>query len=183
MNTTGSEAGSTQDELLIRRLTPADAGAYRALRLRGLAEHPDAFTSSAEDEAKKSLAATEARIAPDSPDAVFGAFAGAVLAGVVGLAREARAKNRHKATVFGMYVAPEFARRGVGRALIRHVVAVAQREPGLEQLVLTVTQTNDAARALYESEGFRSFGIEPRAIRIDGRYYDKNHMVRFLDRP
>ena len=39
--------------------------------------------------------------------------------GVVGLAREARAKNRHKAVVFGMYVAPEFARRGIGAALIR----------------------------------------------------------------
>jgi ribosomal protein S18 acetylase RimI-like enzyme len=160
---------------------PADAASYRALRLRGLAEHPDAFTSSAEDEAKKPLAATEARIAPDSADAVFGAFAGGELAGVVGLARERRAKNRHKATVFGMYVAPEFARRGVGRALIRHVLAVAQREHGLEQLELTVTQTSDAARTLYESEGFRSFGIEPHAIRVAGRYYDKNHMVRFLD--
>jgi ribosomal protein S18 acetylase RimI-like enzyme len=124
---------------------------------------------------------TEARIAADSTDVVFGAFVGGELTGVVGLAREARAKNRHKATVFGMYVAPGFGRRGVGRALIRHVVAAARREPGLEQLVLTVTQTNDAARGLYESEGFRSFGIEPRAIRVDGRYYDKNHMVRFLD--
>jgi len=159
---------------------PADAAAYRALRLRGLAEHPDAFTSSAEDEAKRPLSATEARIAADSADVVFGAFVGGELAGVVGLAREPRAKNRHKATVFGMYVAPEFGRRGLGRALIRHLVAAAQGESGLEQLELTVTQTNDAARGLYESEGFRSFGIEPRAIRVDGRYYDKNHMVRFL---
>ena len=162
---------------------PADAPAYRALRLRGLTEHPDAFTSSAEDEAKRPLAATEARIAPESPDAVYGAFAAHALAGIIGLAREARAKSRHKATVFGMYVAPEFGRRGVGRALIRHLLAIAQREPGLEQLELTVTHTNDAARKLYESEGFRSFGIEPRAIRVAGRYYDKNHMVRFLDRP
>jgi ribosomal protein S18 acetylase RimI-like enzyme len=105
---------------------------------------------------------------------------GGELAGVVGLAREPRAKNRHKATVFGMYVAPEFGRRGIGRALVRHVVAAAHRESGLEQLVLTVTQTNDTARGLYESEGFRSFGIEPRAIRVDGRYYDKNHMVLLL---
>ena len=80
-----------------------------------------------------------------------------------------------------MYVAPEHGRRGVGRALLRHVIDAARREPGLEQLVLTVTHTNAAARTLYESEGFRSFGIEPRAIRVDGRYFDKNHMVRFLD--
>ena len=79
-----------------------------------------------------------------------------------------------------MYVASEFQRRGVGRALIRHLLAIAHREPGLEQLELTVTQTNDAARGLFEREGFRSFGIEPRAIRVDGRYYDKNHMLLLL---
>ena len=161
---------------------PADAAAYRALRLRGLAEHPDAFTSSHDAEAAKPLAATEARIAPDSNDAVYGAFVGGALAGVVGLAREPREKSRHKAVVFGMYVASEYGRRGIGRALVRHVVAAAEREPGLEQLVLTVTQTNDAARSLYESEGFHSFGVEPRAIRVGGRYYDKSHMVRFVER-
>jgi ribosomal protein S18 acetylase RimI-like enzyme len=80
-----------------------------------------------------------------------------------------------------MYVAPELGRSGVGRALLRHLVAAAKRQSGLEQLVLTVTQSNDAARGLYESEGFRSFGIEPRAIRVDGRYYDKNHMVLMLE--
>lgn len=170
------------DGPLIRRLAPDDAAAYRALRLRGLAEHPDAFTSSPDAEAAKPLAATEARIAPESDDAVYGAFVDGTLAGVIGLAREAREKNRHKAVVFGMYVAPEFARRGIGRALLRHVVATAEREPELEQLVLTVTQTNAGARALYESEGFRSFGVEPRAIRVGGRYHDKNHMVRFLER-
>jgi ribosomal protein S18 acetylase RimI-like enzyme len=82
--------------------------------------------------------------------------------------------------VFGMYVAPDFGRRGVARALVRHLIATAKDEVGLEQLVLTVTHSNEAARSLYESEGFRSFGIEPRAIRVGDRYYDKNHMVRFL---
>ena len=46
--------------------------------------------------------------------------------------------------------------------------------------MLTVTHSNEPARLLYESEGFRSFGIEPRAIRVGDRYYDKDHMVRFL---
>lgn len=166
--------------LAIRRLVPADAPAYRALRLRGLEDHPDAFTSSHDAEAAKPLSATEARLAPDGTDIVYGAFVGDALAGVVGNSREQRDKNRHKAVVFGMYVAPEFGRHGIGRALIRHLVAAARAEPGLEQLVLTVTQSNEAARALFESEGFRSFGVEPRALRLEDRYYDKNHLVRFL---
>jgi ribosomal protein S18 acetylase RimI-like enzyme len=164
----------------IRRLEPADAAAYRALRLRGLDEHPDAFTSSVEAEAAKPLSVTEDRLAPTSRDVVYGAFVHGALAGVVGIAREARAKNRHKAVVFGMYVAPDFGRRGVARALVRHLIGTAKEEAGLEQLMLTVTHSNESARSLYESEGFRSFGIEPRAIRVGDRYYDKIHMVRFL---
>jgi ribosomal protein S18 acetylase RimI-like enzyme len=174
---------STPAAYSIRRLTKHDAGAYRALRLRGLREHPDAFTSSFEEENLKPLAVTATRIASDSGDAVWGAFAGDVLVGVVGLGREARAKNRHKAVVFGMYVAPEHGGRGAGRALLAHLIAEARRQPGVEQLVLTVTDTNADARALYEKAGFHSFGIEPRAIRVGDTYYGKNHMILFLDQP
>jgi len=167
----------------IRRLGPEDAAAYRDLRLRGLREHPDAFTSSYEEAVEKPLDSTAERLRGDGPEAVYGAFAGGVLAGVVGLAREPRAKNRHKATVFGMFVGAEHVRRGIGAALLRHVIGEAKRQDGLAQLVLTVTATNTAARRLYEHAGFRSFGIEPRAIRVDGNYFDKNHMILFLGRP
>jgi RimJ/RimL family protein N-acetyltransferase len=169
-------------ELAIRRLTPEDAPVYRALRLRALLEHPDAFTSSHAEDNEMPLSTTERRLAADSPDWVFGAFVADELAGIVGLSRERRAKNRHKANVFGMYVAPEHRRHGIGAALLRRVIENAQLE-GIEQLVLTVTDTNVRARTLYERSGFRSFGVEPRAIRVDGVYYDKNHMIHFLSQP
>jgi ribosomal protein S18 acetylase RimI-like enzyme len=169
--------------LEIRRLGPESAAVYRELRLRSLKEHPDAFTSSYEEDRAKPIATMERRLAPDSPDIVYGAFAGAVLAGIVGLAREPREKNRHKAFVFGMYVAPEHGRRGIGHALLRHAIEEARRQPGLRQLVLTVTQSNVAARTLYEATGFRSFGIEPEAIRFGDVYCDKNHMILFLAQP
>jgi len=171
---------SKPDRLLIRRLGPPDAAAYRELRLRGLREHPDAFTSSFDEECAKPLAASERRIAPDSADAVYGAFVDGTLAGMAGLSRELRAKNRHKAVVFGMYVAPERGGRGIGEALLAHIIGEARRAAGLEQLVLTVTDTNAAARRLYQKAGFRSFGVEPRAIRIGNTYCDKNHMILFL---
>jgi ribosomal protein S18 acetylase RimI-like enzyme len=117
------------------------------------------------------------RLAPDSRDVVYGAFVDGALAGVVGCSREPRAKNRHKAVVFGMHVAPEHARRGIGAALLAHLIEEARREQGILQLVLTVTDSNRAARALYERAGFHSFGVEPRAIRVDDAFFDKNHMI------
>ena len=176
MNANRSEA-----DISIRRLTPADAPAYRALRLRGLDEHPDAFTSSADAEAAQTAVGDRSADRAGQSGSGSSAPSSATRSPAwSGIAREPRAKNRHKAAVFGMYVAPDFGRRGIGRALLRHVVAAAEREAGLEQLVLTVTSSNDPARLLYESEGFRSFGIEPRAIRVGDVYFDKNHMVRFL---
>ncbi len=158
----------------IRRLTLDDAAEYRALRLRSFREHPEAFTTSAEELERQPVADTAKRLA--SPDMKWwGAFAGGRLAGYVGLDRETRAKNRHKATLVGMYVAPEFAGRGIGRALVDELLAEA-RGDGIELIVLTVTEGNGKAAQLYERCGFRSFGIEPHAIKVDGRAWAKNHM-------
>jgi ribosomal protein S18 acetylase RimI-like enzyme len=168
-------------DLPIRRLSPDDAPAYRELRLTGLREHPDAFTSSFEEECAKPVAATAARLAADSLDAVYGAFAGDRLVAVAGLGRETRNKARHKATLFGMYVAPGFRGRGIADALLQYIIAAARQDPQLTQIVLTVTDTNARATALYERAGFASFGVEPRAIRVEGTYYGKNHLILRLD--
>jgi ribosomal protein S18 acetylase RimI-like enzyme len=165
--------------LNIRRLVPADAPAYREIRLRGLREHPEAFTSSFEEDVVKPIATTEARLAADGDTAMWGAFVDAVLAGGIGLIRERRLKNRHKADIVAMYVLPEYARRGIGRALVEHAMSYA-RDAGIEQLTLTVTQGNAAARELYVAAGFVTFGVEPRAIKVMDQYFAKEHMILFL---
>src|SRR6187200_619920 len=118
----------------IRRLDPSDAPAYRALRLRALWEFPQAFTSSHEEDEKAPLEASQKRLG--SPHFSFwGAFEGGELCGMVGLACETRAKNRHKARVVGMYGARERMGRGYGAALMSELIGDARRS-GLELLVL-----------------------------------------------
>jgi ribosomal protein S18 acetylase RimI-like enzyme len=163
----------------IRRLTIDDAAAYRALRLRSFREHPEAFTTSYEELERQSLADTQKRIA--APNMKFwGAFGEGKLCGYVGLDRETRTKSRHKATLVGMYVQPESAGHGIGRALVDALLAEA-RADGLELIVLTVTEGNATAQALYERCGFRSFGVEPHAIKLEGRAYGKNHMYMLVE--
>jgi ribosomal protein S18 acetylase RimI-like enzyme len=163
----------------IRRLAPADALLYRSLRLRALRDHPDAFTSTYEDDSAHPVEVSAARLASQP---FWGSYQGAELYGFVGLEREQRAKNRHKATVVGMYVAPEVAGQGLGRALLAALLEHARRE-GLGSLVLTVTEGNEAALRLYQAVGFRPFGTEPDAIRVDGRSYAKIHMHLDLGTP
>ncbi len=106
---------------------------------------------------------------------MWGAFVDGTLAGVVGMTRETRLKNRHKATLVAMYVAPEYGGQGLGLALVNNVVQTA-RIAGVELLVLTVTDTNRQAAALYARAGFAPFGVEPDAIRVNGVPFGKQHM-------
>lgn len=159
----------------IRRLLSTDAAEFRALRLRALREHPEAFTSSFEEATLKPLAESEQRLAPQSNEHFWGAFDGEVLVGMVGLDYEQRMKARHKALVVAMYVAPEQSRRGIGGALLDELVAQA-RADGLESLTLTVTVGNQGAERLYLDAGFVSFGIEPQAIKVQHQYFGKNQM-------
>ena len=163
----------------IRTLQATDASEYRALRLRALGECPDAFTSSHEEEAAKPVEWSAQRLTHVG-STFWGAFSEGGLCGMVGLEREARAKTRHKAKVVGMYVATEAAGNGIGRALLDALIADTRRE-GLELLVLTVTHGNTRAATLYERAGFRAFGVEPRAIKLEGKVYAKTHMYLELD--
>ena len=63
----------------------------------------------------------------------------------------------------------------VGWALVTTAVQQA-RLSGVELLVLTVTDNNRRACALYERAGFLTYGIEPDAIRVGGCSFGKQHM-------
>ncbi len=52
-----------------------------------------------------------------------------------------------------LFVAPEFRRHGVGRALIRAVAERAEKA-GVVRVELSTAETNKQAQALYEAEGF-----------------------------
>jgi ribosomal protein S18 acetylase RimI-like enzyme len=162
----------------VRRLVPADAPAYRALMLAAYARHPDAFTSSPAERAALPLAWWEARVAeaPDAHERVVGAWADDTLAGVAGLSFETRAKARHKATLFGMYVLPAFRHEGVGARLVDAVLAAARARDGVGLVQLTVSAGNRAAQALYARAGFVPFGVEPFAVAVDDGFVAKVHM-------
>jgi GNAT superfamily N-acetyltransferase len=87
------------------------------------------------------------------------------LEGVAGCVRQTAVKERHKAMVWGMYVAPEMRGRGVGGRLLDALIARAATWEGLEQLTLTVVPVNERARCLCLRRGFVSYGVAPRALK------------------
>lgn len=167
----------------IRPLTEDDAAIYHELRLRALREHPAAFAQPYESQAATPLADVERRLRGVSEaqyDFILGLFSEDALIGMVGFHRETGVRVRHKGTIWGMYVAAESQGQGLGRELIRQAIDRAAEMPGLEQINLGVIGGNDYARNLYISLGFEPYGLEKRAIVVNGKYHDDELLQLFL---
>jgi ribosomal protein S18 acetylase RimI-like enzyme len=125
---------------------------FRAIRLRSLADSPDAFgTTLAEDEARP-LGDWRARLEnPEVAQFLAVDAAGNDIGIVVGAPYDGL--ETATAGLFAMWVAPEARGAGVGGAMVDQVIAWA-RGAGFERLLLDVADQNAAAIALYESRGF-----------------------------
>jgi len=153
----------------IRILNREDAEVYQALRLRSLREHPEAFSSSEEEENGTPLEVMADQL---THTPTFGAFLDGRLVGIVSLFRFPRVKTKHRAIVGGMYVAPEARRQGAGKALMLALMEHAHTIEGLEEVVLAVTVGNEGARKLYLDAGFVPYSVEPRYIKVGDIRYD-----------
>jgi ribosomal protein S18 acetylase RimI-like enzyme len=138
---------------------------------------PTAFTSTYTEAVDQPLELTVKRLRADT---TLGAFDGERLVGIAGMRIEPRQQVRHKATLFGMAVAPEAKGRGVGKALVMRIIELAMATDGLRQIVLTVSEGNAAAERLYRSCGFEQWGREPAAVMVDGLPVAKLHLIRWL---
>ena len=160
----------------IRRLTPADAEAFVAIRRRALDAEPFAFTASPADDGGVSLEITRQRLAATDGSATFGAFA-PELVGIAGLFRNHQVKAAHIATLWGVYVDAALQGAGIGRRLVETVLGHARTLDGVANVNLSVSEHQAVARRLYERLGFFCWGTEPDAIRWQGRSAAKHHMM------
>jgi ribosomal protein S18 acetylase RimI-like enzyme len=162
----------------IRRFRADEAEAWRAIRLEALRTVPEAFGDAYEDAIARPFDHYERTVSdPFSP---FAAFENEKPIGTACLRVQAGSKVSHQGYVWGVIVSPPHQGRGLGRALMRAVIDHASGQ--VEQLHLSVSVTQTAAFELYQSLGFVGYGIEPRALKIAGRYHDEILMVRMLDR-
>lgn len=159
----------------IRRLSGADAEAFRAIRLEGLERHPAAFSASLTEESARRLSLFAERL---EQNVVLGAEGRNRLIGVAGLHWSDSEKTRHRGTLWGMYVREEARGTGLARRLVDGILQHARQH--VEEVDLSVWTDNPAAIALYKAAGFVVTGQDLRALKIDGVYYDHLLMrVRF----
>ena len=144
----------------VRRLRPAEWPLWRELRLRALADAPDAFGETlAEARARDEAGWRDFAARPDIVQLIAergGAPVGMTLAVI-------EAIDPARAHLNAMWVAPEARGGGLGGALLEAALRWSRGRAALE-LVLGVAEDNGPARALYERRGFRDTG-EQRMLR------------------
>lgn len=147
-----------QKQFTIRPLQPQDWPAYREIRLRSLADSPDAFGSTLaaeQDRAPLEWAARLSAAAASGQDCplvaeLAGAWVGLVWAKV-------DSTDASVVNIFQMWVAPESRGQGIAATLLREAIAWAtSRDARVVQL--GVNRANASAVRLYLREGFRDVG-------------------------
>jgi dihydropteroate synthase len=140
---------------LVRPAAPHEWRTWRDLRLRMLADAPDAFGSTLAEAQALPDAAWQATLAPAPSRAMWFAEQDGV---AVGTARVEIAPDRLRSHLYSMWVAPEARRCGAGRALVEAARRWAL-EHGACELALDVTAGNLAASELYRAAGFVDTGV------------------------
>ena len=147
-----------ESPLNIRLLKPDEVEVFREVRLRALAESPDAFgetwhqAQAQPDTYWERL--TESVTQPQGQVMVLAEHADRVIGSAFGL------RDRHAPDighVGGMWVEPAFRASGVGTALMTRLLTWAEQQE-YEILELWVTEGNEGAIAFYRKFGFVETG-------------------------
>lgn len=163
-------------ELHVRRLNAGDAESFSALRREVTADNPVPMGLTLEEELARPIQGFRDQLSYPEPNAAFGAFLDGKLVGSAAVAWPSKlASSRHKVTMWGVFVAPECRRLGIGKALVSTAVAHAFSN-GVRRVNLQVFVPNAAAVQLYLSMGFAECGREPEAVCLHGAFHDGVYM-------
>ncbi|MCS5711486.1 GNAT family N-acetyltransferase [Candidatus Berkiella aquae] len=160
----------------IRILTADDWVIWKKIRLEALQNSPENFGSSIEEECNWPDLEFQNGL---NKSHVFGAFVEETLVACAGFYVLNFIKMQHRGVIWGMYTCPEYRHQGVASALMEAVIDNARTK--VLQLHLTCVTSNLNAVEFYQKKGFKIYGTEPRALKIDNTFFDEHLMVLVLN--
>ena len=165
----------------IRLLTEHDVEEFVRLRLEALTREPYAFGRVPEDPLPWPPESVGSRLhAKPAGNFLVGAFDGRQMVGQAGFFRYEGRKEHHKGSIWGVYVTAATRGQGVAKAMLGQMLDRLRSYPGLEQVSLSVSVRQEAARRLYSALGFEVYGYERHALKVGDTYVDEEHMVLWL---
>lgn len=152
----------------VRAFSAGEWHVYRDLRLRALADSPDAFGSTLAEETARPDAEWARRLASGVDSQMNLPIIAEVDGEPIGLAwGRIDTSDPDVAVLYQMWVAPSHRGAGAGRRLVETVIAWA-RVRNVSSVDLGVTCGDSPARRLYERAGFKPIG-EPQPLRAGSK--------------
>jgi ribosomal protein S18 acetylase RimI-like enzyme len=173
MHTAGKGGFALMSGTEIRQLEAANGAEYQALFLEALRSAPAGFAADYDEESARSSNQIAERF---RREVIFGGFVGGRLHGMVTFLQQMTPKRRHVGMIWNMYVSDEQRGTGLANMLFKHVLDAASLK--VDQVELYVAVDNPRGRKFYRKFGFESYGVMPRALRVQGEDYDALMMVK-----
>lgn len=139
---------------MIERLAVDEWPRFRAVRLAALLDTPDAFGSTHDREVAFGPGEWQARLSRPRTATLLAVVGGRDIGTMV---VTPSVDDPEVAAIYGVWVAPEGRRRGIGDAMMSEALAAA-REFGFPRVALGVGDHNAVAQALYARHGFTRTG-------------------------
>ena len=76
------------------------------------------------------------------------------MVGIAGFIQEKTLKTRHRGTLIQVYTSPSHSNLGIGSTLIKLTIERAFENPEIEQILLSVVNTNEKAVSIFKRLGF-----------------------------
>lgn len=163
--------------MLVKRIEHKDVEKWFEMRIESLYESPSAFMANPEDEKAQGIDSFKKRVLEGGNDnLIFACFNDDEIVGSVGLYRETTVKAQHKGTIWGMYVKPQYRAQGIGKKLLTAALEFAKSNMKLKKVDLSVESSRVSAKKLYSSMGFKKWGHEEYAIKIEDKFFDEEYM-------
>jgi ribosomal protein S18 acetylase RimI-like enzyme len=157
----------------IKPLEAANGPEYQTLFLEALQSAPAAFAADYDEESARSSEQIAERF---RREVIFGAFISGRLQGIATFLQQMSPKRKHVGMIWNMYVSEKQWGTGLADMLFKHVLEAASLK--VEQVELYVAVDNPRGRKFYRKFGFESYGVMPRALRVQGEDYDALMMVK-----
>jgi RimJ/RimL family protein N-acetyltransferase len=168
-------------KIVIREANVTDAHDFRALRLEALQNSPVAFSADYQKNFNHPIKYWEDLLTPDPHESTMflGEFEGGLIA-MTGVMRGSSPKTRHSAWIWGVYVTPAWRGLHIAEEIVHTCIDWALAR-SVVMVKLGVAAVNQPAIRCYDRCGFKVYGTEPRAVLVDGKYYDEYLMSKSLD--
>ena len=162
----------------LRLSLESDLMDFRELRLEALRNNPASFGSDYDTVKANPLQFWISRLYAGSEDgALVFAVHDDTLIGMCGIQLGTSPKTRHSATIWGVYVQPQWQGLHIAREMIEACIGWGKNH-GVKVAKLAVVADNASAIRCYEGCGFTEYGRDPIAISHAGVFYDELLMAR-----